>query len=455
MVNFIHLRASGNGYTPPSLLETLVDTLSWLISKMCSARHSHEPKYAIAMNVVTWAGIAWVAYNVNEMLANRQEQITSDVDFHDMLQGSNNPDIIACHSHPSKSLYGEVNNELTGSDCRMYATFYDAAMFKPCNSYTDSKDTCVDIDFEVLEIFNEQDNSPQNCFVLDLSEIEFTTRSQVLRCVGQIVEPEVEGVPSDGGGDDGGDGGSEPTPTDDSSGGDSEPDCSGEGVDWGPGLAPPPEGCEPPPRPDEDGGRRLEDPDTGIPDDIDPDVAAFARTLIPDALIISLYDRDHFTPNEGRLNSQVPADDKMAFIEWKSTRLIDKTKDVTTRETLFDASSMTTKNALEDGYFSVLFRPATFQTVRITRFYDGYLDYIDNIGGFTSAAELLLGFVAVVFWTLVPIRQAVRGKDARRFNSRSNAGAGVGGVSGGDEAWQGRDVEMVANQVVEKGVRLV
>jgi len=265
-------------------------------------------------------------------------------------------------------------------------------MYLPCDA-PNQNSSCVDIAFETATLTNfavTGTTDTQSCLHLDLSNVVFDKQSSVLRCLGAVVTSANNDGDSDGGNSDGeestppeGDGEGGTPPEGDDSGDPTDTDCSGEGETWGPGIAIPPEGCS------GSGGRRLE--------------SGSVNRLIPDALIISLYDRNLYDVGKGRMANQLPADDQMAFIEWKSTSIIDKTSDITKKEVVFDGSSMTTGNAMEDDVFSLYFRPQTFTSTEINKSYHGYMTYLDDIGGYTGAVELGLGLIALVFYAFRPV----------------------------------------------------
>jgi len=171
------------------------------------------------------------------------------------------------------------------------------------------------------------------------------------------------------------------------------------GVTWGPGIAPPPDGCGG--GGGGGGGRQRQ-------------LAGAGSTKVPNVMLVSMYSPLQHTPKSGMLESQFITDDRMSFVEWSTTRIMDETGDETETTFVFDGSSTTTGHSLEDGEFSIFLRPKSFGTTDIHKYHNDYYEYIDEIGGYTGAVELVLGLFALFFWMLRPTHAITKQLSAKK-----------------------------------------
>ena len=410
-----------------------MDGIAEVINHSC--KKNHEQRFAVGLLILVLGGWGWVILNVGDMLANRDVQIEADLDFHDVIQGNYVPEVVICHGIPN------YNVHIGEGDCRLYEHLAEAAMGAPCvnrEGVPNNEGKCSEIKSTMLNILNSQGKEPinQTCVKINLNEAVYDSRAVSVRCIGNFYDrkdwPAGFGSGTGGGGSDSGGSGAGGSGTGDSGtgsgggtvggsgggsdsggsgtgdsgtggsdGGDSSDstDCSGMGVTWGPGIAPPPDGCGG--GGGGGGGRQRQ-------------LAGAGSTKVPNVMLVSMYSPLQHTPKSGMLESQFITDDRMSFVEWSTTRIMDETGDETETTFVFDGSSTTTGHSLEDGEFSIFLRPKSFGTTDIHKYHNDYYEYIDEIGGYTGAVELVLGLFALFFWMLRPTHAITKQLSAKK-----------------------------------------
>ena len=94
----------------------------------------------------------------------------------------------------------------------------------------------------------------------------------------------------------------------------------------------------------------------------------------------------------------------------------------------------------------MIFRPATFTSTEIIKYYDGYNDYIDNIGGYISSMELLLGLVAMLFWFFRPIFKSYGHNHQNHMHEQNFSVKVDGRESGSNSKLSSEKVNVVAGE---------
>jgi len=459
------LFSAGPDFEAPALMDGIAEVINH------SCKKNHEQRFAVGLLILVLGGWGWVILNVGDMLANRDVQIEADLDFHDVIQGNYVPEVVICHGIPN------YNVHIGEGDCRLYEHLAEAAMGAPCvnrEGVPNNEGKCSEIKSTMLNILNSQGKEPinQTCVKINLNEAVYDSRAVSVRCIGNFYDRKdwpagfgsgtggggsdsggsgaggsgtgdsgtgsgggtVGGsgggsdsggsgtggsgtggsgtgdsgtgsgggtVGGSGGGSDSGGSGTGDSGTGGSDGGDSSDstDCSGMGVTWGPGIAPPPDGCGG--GGGGGGGRQRQ-------------LAGAGSTKVPNVMLVSMYSPLQHTPKSGMLESQFITDDRMSFVEWSTTRIMDETGDETETTFVFDGSSTTTGHSLEDGEFSIFLRPKSFGTTDIHKYHNDYYEYIDEIGGYTGAVELVLGLFALFFWMLRPTHAITKQLSAKK-----------------------------------------
>ena len=423
------LFSAGPDFEAPALMDGIAEVINH------SCKKNHEQRFAVGLLILVLGGWGWVILNVGDMLANRDVQIEADLDFHDVIQGNYVPEVVICHGIPN------YNVHIGEGDCRLYEHLAEAAMGAPCvnrEGVPNNEGKCSEIKSTMLNILNSQGKEPinQTCVKINLNEAVYDSRAVSVRCIGNFYDrkdwPAGFGSGTGGGGSDSGGSGAGGSGTGDSGtgsgggtvggsgggsdsggsgtgdsgtggsdGGDSSDstDCSGMGVTWGPGIAPPPDGCGG--GGGGGGGRQRQ-------------LAGAGSTKVPNVMLVSMYSPLQHTPKSGMLESQFITDDRMSFVEWSTTRIMDETGDETETTFVFDGSSTTTGHSLEDGEFSIFLRPKSFGTTDIHKYHNDYYEYIDEIGGYTGAVELVLGLFALFFWMLRPTHAITKQLSAKK-----------------------------------------
>ena len=151
---------------------------------------------------------------------------------------------------------------------------------------------------------------------------------------------------------------------------------------------------------------------------------------IPSGIVAHLYDPAYYnTIEEGRKASRIYLSDQMSSLSWSTKNIVDNTLPKPESHYEFEGSGTYLSNTIGDSEFSVSLKPSNFIVTTVTSYFTPLYDYIDDLGGWIGACELVLGLVAVVYWVFSTTALVV--EDALDGDSDEEEGKKGGGEGGG------------------------